>query len=695
MQRPFSSRLFKRRPALVVSTFLAAIAPVRADGPADNDPTSARPVPPPGIVVPDEQRRELTDSLAKLSGLIARINDCSDPQCAELLPDVEIYHRAVREALELGEFFAEGDLPAAQDLLAEGTERAEQLLEGKAPWTRQTGLVVRGYRSRLDDTVQPYGLLIPDNYDFDDIDRRRCDLWFHGRGEKMVELQFIQQRRTQRGPIAPEDAIVLHPFGRYCNANKFAGEVDVFEVLEHASKHYRIDPDRIADRGFSMGGAAAWQFAVHYPDRFFAANPGAGFSETPDFLKVFQQEELHPEPWEQALWQWYDCPVYVMNLHHCPTIAYSGEIDRQKQAADVMAAACRDDAGIELTHIIGPQTAHAIHPDSLVEIEARLAQLAERGRERMPQRIRLCTPTLKYNRINWLTINALAEHWKPSGIDAQLQRDAGRLRIIVRTEGVTDFTIRFGPGELPSNLEVPPDVEIQTSGGHVELDGEPLVRSDLSWECRLRRNDGGAETDWGTIGDNAREPLAKRHNLQGPIDDAFMDSFLFVTPSAACRNQAVDTWVKSEQQHAISHWRLQMRGDARVKADSDVTDYDIAHHNLVLWGDPAANSVLARILEKLPIQWTADELVAAGVHYSADQHVPAMIYPNPLNPERYVVLNSGFTYREYDYLNNARQTPKLPDWAVIDVTVPPGPRWPGKVVAADFFDEHWNWRAPQ
>ena len=48
-----------------------------------------------------------------------------------------------------------------------------------------------------------------------------------------------------------------------------------------------------------------------------------------------------------------------------------------------------------------------------------------------------------------------------------------------------------------------------------------------------------------------------------------------------------------------------------------------------------------------------------------------LIYPNPLNPKRYVVLNSGFTFREYDYLNNARQTPKLPDWAVIDVTTPP------------------------
>ena len=67
-----------------------------------------------------------------------------------------------------------------------------------------------------------------------------------------------------------------------------------------------------------------------------------------------------------------------------------------------------------------------------------------------------------------------------------------------------------------------------------------------------------------------------------------------------------------------------------------------------------------------------------------------VIYPNPLNPEKYVVLNSSFTYREYDYLNNARQVPKLPDWAVIDLTTPPDARWPGKIAAADFFGEKWE-----
>ena len=72
-----------------------------------------------------------------------------------------------------------------------------------------------------------------------------------------------------------------------------------------------------------------------------------------------------------------------------------------------------------------------------------------------------------------------------------------------------------------------------------------------------------------------------------------------------------------------------------------------------------------------------------------------MIFPNPRNPNRYLVLNSGFTYREYDYLNNARQVSKLPDWAVIDLNSSPTTQLPGAIPAAGFFDESWKLVSPR
>ena len=106
-----------------------------------------------------------------------------------------------------------------------------------------------------------------------------------------------------------------------------------------------------------------------------------------------------------------------------------------------------------------------------------------------------------------------------------------------------------------------------------------------------------------------------------------------------------------------------------------------------------AEAITARILDRLPLRWDAQSLKVGTQNFAANQHAPILIYPNPLNPKRYVVLNSGFTFREADYLTNARQVPRLPDWAIVDLSVPPGPQLPGRIAAADFFGERWELRA--
>jgi len=55
------------------------------------------------------------------------------------------------------------------------------------------------------------------------------------------------------------------------------------------------------------------------------ANPGAGFAETAEFLKVFQSEKVAPPEYERKLWRLYDCTDYAVNLAQLPTVAYSGE----------------------------------------------------------------------------------------------------------------------------------------------------------------------------------------------------------------------------------------------------------------------------------------------------------------------------------------------------------------------------------
>ncbi len=666
---------------LVATLAIAAISTARADGPSDNSAEHVRAVPPPGISVPPEDAARLKAGLAALDDQIVGLRNQlrEKPALMAELPDVEIYAKAVRYALQYNEFFDAREIEVADKLLARAVQDAQTLAKGERldagrKNETRTGRV-HAYVSKIDGSLQPYRIVIPPGYDPASERPHRLDFWCHGRGEKLSELNFIAQ--SALGEFTPPDAFVVHLYGRYCNANKLAGEIDLLEALADVKRRYPIDDNRVVIRGFSMGGAACWQFAVHYPGLFAAAAPGAGFAETREFLRVFQNETVNATWYEQKLWHVYDCTDHALNLFNCPTVAYSGESDRQKQAADIMAAALKVE-NMELTHIIGPNTGHSYHPQAKQEINRRIDSIVARGRNSVPDRVRFTTFTLRYPECLWVRLEGLEKHWERAQIEAEIV-DAHTVK--VATTNVSAFRLAMPSGGCPLD---------NTHRPVMQLDGEelkaPAVETDRSWVAQFHKEGDG----WHVGPAGPDNGLCKVPGLQGPIDDAFLDSFLMVRPTGSFRRERTTAWVEAEMKHAIEHWRKQFRGDARVKDDLAITDIDIADSNLVLWGDPTSNRLLAKIADKLPIRWQDDQLIVGKQSYPADDMMPVLIFPNPLNPRRYVVLNSGFTFREYDYLNNARQVPKLPDWAVVKTSVKPTSRTPGEIVAAGFFDERWR-----
>jgi hypothetical protein len=633
-----------------------------------------RPVPPPGVTVPEEARKALQSGLDTLAASIAQCEKTKGVSALDLA-DVRVFHDAVRYALQYGEFLKPEEIDTGRKMLEMGMARAAHLRQGRRPWAGETGLVVRGYVSKIDGSVQPYGLVVPKTWSERAPGKWRLDAWFHGRNERLTELNFLDDRMKNEGQFAPPDTIVLHLYGRFCNANKFAGEVDLFEALDAVKQHYRIDPDRISVRGFSMGGAAAWHIAAHHAGLWASAAPGAGFSETAEFLKVFQNETVQPAWWEQKLWRMYDATAYAENFFNLPVVAYSGEKDRQIQAARVMERELAN-VGMTLRHVTGPDTEHRYHPDSKIEIEDAISAIVARGRDRVPHQIRFVTYTLRYNRMKWLELDALSKHWEKARVEARI---AGDHEVRLQTAGVTALTLDFGPGDCP--LRPLGDAVVVIDGQPVSVRG-PLT--DRSWRVSFTRGEGGwreaAAADTG---------LRKRHGLQGPVDDAFLDRFIIVTPGGRSRSEAMEKWVQAEMTRAIAEWRRHFRGEPIVRKDTEVTEQEARHSNLVLWGDAQSNAYLAKIAGRLPVAFSENGLRLAGKNFPPG-HAPILIYPNPANPSRYIVLNSGFTFREYDYLNNARQVSKLPDWAVIDLSVPPDGRWPGRVVDAGFFGERWE-----
>jgi len=144
-------------------------------------------------------------------------------------------------------------------------------------------------------------------------------------------------------------------------------------------------------------------------------------------------------------------------IYHLPMVAYSGELDIQKQAADIMEEALKQE-GMRLTHIIGPKTKHAIHKDSKIIIETKMNALSVNGRDRSPRDVRLVTYTLKYNRMHWITVEGLEEHWTR----AQVSASARSRQLQVATQHVTDLRFSFPAGNAPFNLDEPVMIELSS-----------------------------------------------------------------------------------------------------------------------------------------------------------------------------------------------------------------------------------------
>jgi hypothetical protein len=352
-----------------------------------------------------------------------------------------------------------------------------------------------------------------------------------------------------------------------------------------------------------------------------------------------------------------------------PGVSYGGEKDGQLRASIRLREAIERE-GFRLTKespykwttndlrilfLIGPDTGHAWHKESKAESEAFIRKALDETAGKVPNHVRFVTYTTKYNNAHFVTVELLEESYKRADVDAK------------RTDDLKQYTV------TTKNVA---RVRFEGPAASFTIDGQSLKgaanpmfeKTNGKWAVAAGRPAG----------------LRKVHGLQGPIEDAFTEGFLVVRGTGQPWNDAAHSYTNQRFDSFRSEFAKWMRGDIRVKDDKSVSAADIANSNLVLFGDPGSNVIISKVLGGLPIQWTKSEITVGAQKFPTADHTLVLIYPNPLNPQKYVVLNTGQTFSANRVTSGTESVffPRLGDYAVLTTG--------GATKTAGFFDESWR-----
>ena len=174
-----------------------------------------------------------------------------------------------------------------------------------------------------------------------------------------------------------------------------------------------------------------------------------------------------------------------------------------------------------------------------------------------------------------------------------------------------------------------------------------------------------------------------KKGLEGPIYEALSDRVLLVYGTGPEGESTLRQLIR------FSDWGELPDVHFQIRPDSLVTENDMLESHLVLFGDERSNKLIGRMNSLCPVRFEGERAVAGKNSYARDEVAFKCIFPNPLSPNRLVLLNYA---EEWNYTSNWSFNgvfKLLPDYLIYrkGADKPFG----SEVLAAGFFDERWQW----
>jgi hypothetical protein len=186
--------------------------------------------------------------------------------------------------------------------------------------------------------------------------------------------------------------------------------------------------------------------------------------------------------------------------------------------------------------------------------------------------------------------------------------------------------------------------------------------------------------------------LEKKPLLEGPINDVITTPFAFVTGTISS-DPLMLAYCESYTKALVDDWKVWQHATPRYFKDTEISEQDLKQYSLILIGGPDANLISKRFSKQIPLELKSDAVVIDGNSIPAKDAAVCMIYPHPLNSDRYVMINAATSAQGMSYLPGLRHNMYSYDFAISDGCYP---RWEEgrpeeKVLAAGgFFDPSWR-----
>ena len=460
-----------------------------------------------------------------------------------------------------------------------------------------------------------------------------------------------------------QGVIYMEPHGRGNTQYLGMGDNDILHVIADAKRLFNVDEDRIYLTGDSMGGWGTWNVATRHPDLFAAIAPVFGGS---DYHAQMSEEDLaRLGPLDRFFSEKNSSWAMADGLLNIPIFVHHGDAD---QAVNVDFSRW----GVRLLQRWGYDVRYHEYPgrshESLVSQNGNLniEWFLEHRRNPDPRHVRIRSAELRNASAYWVHV---------------LQTANPLAFMVVDAEFVDENTIRLDTENI-LDIELTPSTALVDQEKPVKVVWNGVAREMSARNGKLRLTAAG----------NEPSTLQKNHLLPGSITDFTVTPFAVVIGTVS-KDPEMVALCRDKASAFIGMWQDWQKQQPRVFEDTAIGEAEMAKYSLLLVGGAEANRVTARLASGLPFRISADGIAIDGRDFPAKDAALQMIYPNPLNKERYVWIAAG-TSTNGMYFNQLNpQNPYDWDYLITDGVIPAYQQKASVLqtrVVSGMFDRNWH-----